>query len=187
MNDLEIAALIVIVAWLGVLSLVLVLAIRQITLLTARIDRSGVVYRMEDGPAIGSQVPDGVVEALPGVLTGVTHLLLISATCTPCRQLAEELRDKTLPKNGTTTALVPGRTELANGIVNLLPSDTEIVRDPDATEIAHALQLQRVPAALTLERGIVVAKSPPITSASELLRFLEHSAEGSIGKSLARE
>jgi hypothetical protein len=187
MNGLETAALVLVALWLGSLTLLVVLVIRQVALLTERVDRPGAIHVMEDGPALGSRAPDEVLASLPRMDTGVTHLLLLSASCTPCRQLAEDLRGKALPQNGTTIALVPGRKERADDIAGLLPGEIQVIRDPDATELAHVLALQRVPAAITVERGIVIAKAPPLSSASELLGFLDRPAARSNSVTLVPE
>lgn len=181
MSGLEAAALFIVATWLGLLTLVIVLMVRQIALITERIDQTGVPQYIDDGPALQSRVPDVVLNAVPQLNTGTTNLLLLSATCTPCRQLAEELQHKVLPKTAAAVALVPGREELADSIVALLPSAVQTVRDPEATEVAQILELQRVPSAIVIERGTVIAKAPPVNSADELLSFLtENSGSPSV-------
>jgi hypothetical protein len=78
--------------WLGVLSLVVVLLVRQIGLLTLRFDQVDLAdppFKPEgDGPELGDAVPPDVIAALPELATEPTYLLLLSATCTSCRELA---------------------------------------------------------------------------------------------------
>lgn len=178
MSGIGVAALVLAAAWLGILSLVLVLVVRQIALITARLDHVGttsVGELREDGPALGSSVPEPVARELPELNMPLAHLLLFAATCTPCRTMAAELRHHALPNGRAIVALVPGRKELADGLISTLPLTIRAIPDPSATEIAELLQLQTVPFALSTEGGKVVAKSEFLGSVADLLRFMRGS------------
>ena len=65
MSALAIAALVLVCLWLGVLTLVVVLLVRQIGLLTVRLSVSGQVSSLDDdGPEVGSAVPEHVASVL---------------------------------------------------------------------------------------------------------------------------
>lgn len=176
MSGLVIAALVVTCAWLGVLTLVQVLVVRQIALLTVRTSSAGrAVPPVEDGfsfdddgPQVGSSIPDEVASTLPELRRGRESLLLLSATCAPCRELAADLSKSGMKLSGV--ALVPGSTSLADALVNLLPPSVRVLRDPEATRLANALKIQSTPFAITVNEGRVSGKSY-IGSKADLLEL----------------
>src|SRR3989337_654595 len=77
-------------AWLLLVTLVVLALVRQVGLLTVRIDRGLPRFAPDqDGPEIGAPVPTDVLAVLPqlGAL-GRRQVLLLSAACAPCRELA---------------------------------------------------------------------------------------------------
>lgn len=157
MTGLAIAALVVVGTWLGVLTLVTILTVRQIGLLTLRVARPGDQFSLAaDGPKLGSAIPPEVAATVPELARGHTHLVLLSATCTPCRERAAELGRHRLPPR--TIALIPGPAELADGVAALLPRGVSIVRNPAAGHIADALQIKSAPFAVAVEDGTVTGK-----------------------------
>ncbi|WP_273844897.1 hypothetical protein [Rubrobacter calidifluminis] len=167
MSGLEIAALAAACIWLGALTLVLMLVIRQISLLTLRLSRVGHAVPQQaedgfsladDGPEVGSDVPDEVASILPELRRQKGFLVLMSATCTPCRELAAEL-GRSRPELPI-VALVPGsRAALVDALVDLLPSGTRVLRAPEATRLAETLKIQSTPFAVAVNEGRVVGKS----------------------------
>lgn len=191
MSTLGTTALILAAIWMGALTVVAVLLVRQIAILMVRLDRIGSSTTlvpnydpMAEGPEVGSQLPAGVAQALPELGSGTSHIVLLSATCGPCRDIAEGLGRSdlsTVRKQGKVVALVPGRAELADALVTLLPSGIRHVRDPQATALATELSIQRVPFALRVDAGKVTAKAPPLDSTKDLLQFMELDHAGSNG------
>lgn len=185
MSGIGLAAIVLVGAWLGILTLVVVLLVRQVGLLGVRLDLSGPPYEPEnDGPEIGSQLPEDVISTLPQLRTGRAYLVLLSATCTPCRELAAELRDQQLPRGQDLIALVPGRAELAESLVATLPPGMTVVRDPHATALAKNLQIESVPFALGVENGVIVgrARIPYLRRGVDLARFMEGGAAPPVDK-----
>lgn len=184
MSGLGTIALVLAAIWMGLLTLAVVLTIRQVAILMVRLDRLGegvgaigsFYDPMAEGPEIGSRLPDEVARSLPELGSGTTHLLLLSATCGPCRDMAEGLGRAGIPKEGRVLALIPGRRELADGLVAMLPAGVRHVRDPQATALARGLSIQRVPFALRVESGTVTAKAPPLDSTADLIQFIEKRA-----------
>lgn len=171
MTGLETFAVVAATVWLALLSLVLVLVVRQLGILTVRLDStSPVTARSDDGPEIGSDLPQEVGDALPEVLGGVRYLVLMAATCRPCREVAAELGERDL--DSRFVALVPGREELADGLVSLLPRELRVVRDPVASEVAERLGITSTPFAVEVEDGRVSGKSY-VSSAADLDRLVE--------------
>jgi hypothetical protein len=172
MSALAIAALVLVCVWLGVLTLVVILLVRQIGLLTVRLSVAGEATPLDnDGPEIGSSVPEDVAEVLPDQAEEHAYLLLISSTCTPCWELVADLGQRRFEQN--IVALVPGHGEKAGELAALLPSGIQTVLDPEATRLAGALQLESTPFALEVEHGTVTRKAYLHEGASDLIAFVE--------------
>ncbi len=172
MSALAIAALVLVCMWLGVLTLVVVLLVRQIGLLTVRLSVAGQATSLDnDGPEIGSRVPEDVAVVLPDQAEEHAYLLLISSTCLPCWELATDLAEHRFEQK--IVALVPGHEERAGELAALLPSSMRVVLDPEATRLAGALQLESTPFALEIERGAVTRKAYLHEGASDLIAFVE--------------
>jgi hypothetical protein len=172
MSALAVAALVLVCIWLGVLTLVVILLVRQIGLLTVRLSVAGEATPLDnDGPEIGSSVPEDVAEVLPDQAEEHAYLLLISSTCTPCWELVSDLGQRRFEQN--VVALVPGHGEKAGELAALLPSGIQTVLDPEATRLAGALQLESTPFALEVEHGTVTRKAYLHEGASDLIAFVE--------------
>ena len=180
MSALAIAALVLVCIWLGVLTLVVVLLVRQIGLLTVRLSVKSQAFSLDDdGPEVGSSLPEDVASVLPDQAEEYAYLLLISSTCTPCWELVTNLGEHHFEQK--IVALVPGREEQANELAALLPSGMRVVLDPEATRLAGALQLESTPFVLEVERGTVTRKAYLHEGASDLIAFVE-SGNGAAGK-----
>jgi hypothetical protein len=78
MNGLSTAVLILFGIWLGVLTLVIVLVVRQIALLTVRLSLMGNTFSLaNDGPEVGGPLPDMVRSLLPEVGWERAHILWV--------------------------------------------------------------------------------------------------------------
>ena len=172
MSALLIAALVLVCVWLGVLTLVAVLLVRQIGLLTVRLSVASQGLALDnDGPEVGRSIPDEVASALRNLEEERAYLLLISASCDPCRELVADLGGRRFERE--IVALVPGRPEQASELAALLPSGVRVVLDPHATRLAGALGLESTPFAIEVERGTVTRKAYLHEGASDLVRFVE--------------
>src|SRR5687768_15312672 len=145
--------------WTGVLTVTVLTLVRQIGVLTVRLEASGAGRPAGniDGLDVGRRVPPEVIAAVPGAANGPAYILLTSAICEPCRELVPALA-KTRQVPGV-VALVPGRPEMAATLVDQFPAWIETVVDPVASSIAKALEIQRTPFLLEIEGGFVTAKS----------------------------
>jgi hypothetical protein len=170
MSALAIAALVLVCAWLGVLTLVVMLLVRQVGLLTVRLSIATQAMSLDDdGPEIGSSLPEDVAEVMPEGERA--YLLLISAGCDPCRELVAELDGHRFEQK--VVALVPGRQEQADELAALLPPGIRVVLDPEATQLAESLDLESTPFALEVESGTVNRKVHLFGGASALFEFVE--------------
>src|SRR5918998_2096090 len=172
MSALAIAALVLACVWLGVLTLVVVLLVRQVGLLTVRLSVGGEATPLDnDGPEVGSSVPEGVAAVLPDQAEEHAYLLLVSSTCTPCWELVADLGERRFEQN--IVALVPGHGEKAGELAALLPSGIQVVLDPEATRLAGALQLESTPFVLEVDHRTVTRKAYLHEGASDLIAFVE--------------
>lgn len=172
MSALAIAALVLVSAWIGVLTLVVVLLVRQVGLLTVRLSAAGQAISVEnDGPEVGDRIPENVAAALPDLREDRAHLLLVSSTCDPCRELVADISDRRFDGDNI-VALVPGEGEQAADFAGLFPSGIRTVGDPEATELAGLLGIESTPFALEVERGTVTKKAYLFDGAADLMRFV---------------
>jgi hypothetical protein len=170
MSALAVTALVLVCVWLGVLTLIAVLLVRQIGLLTVRLNVASQTLSLDDdGPEIGSGVPEEVASVLPG-RDERAYLLLISAGCQPCRELVSDLGEHRFEQS--VVALVPGRAEQASELAALLPSGVRAVLDPKATRLAEVLELESTPFALEIEDGTFTRKAFLHEGASDLIGFV---------------
>lgn len=164
-------ALVLGMAWMATLTLVLVLTVRQIVLLTARLDAArGAINMSADGLEIGLPVPREVLDVVPEADHDIGYVLLLSASCTPCRELIPHLAG--IRSVATITTLVPGPKEAVESIVGALPQHYRVVRDPLAAIVAQHLALESTPFAMQIERGIVTGKAY-LHSAKDLASFVD--------------
>lgn len=157
MSGLAAGALLLAGIWLSVITLAVLLLIRQLGLLTSRVDHvlQGVNARPGSaGLDIGSKIPAAVVSELPQLATDSGIVLTLSSTCTPCRYVAAELRDTRFPYGDEVFALVAGPEAAAQDVVAVLPPGLRIYRDPTATQIADLLQIEYAPFALVIQAGV---------------------------------
>jgi hypothetical protein len=170
LSALAIAALVLVCVWLGVLTLVVMLLVRQVGLLTVRLSTATRAMSLdEDGLEIGSALPEVVAEVMPE--EAPAYLLLISSGCEPCRELAAELDGHSFEQS--VVALVPGRQEQASELASLLPHNVRAVFDPEATELAESLELESTPFALEIEHGTITRKVHLFGGATALIQFME--------------
>jgi hypothetical protein len=170
MSALAIAALVLVCAWLGVLTFVVILLVRQVGLLTVRVSIATRATSLdEDGPEIGTSLPEDVAEVMPEKERA--YLLLISEGCDPCRELVAELDGHRFEQK--IVALVPGREEQAAELAALLPSNIKVVLDPEAIQLVESLDLESTPFVLEVEDGIVTRKVHLFGGATALIEFVE--------------
>lgn len=158
MSGLEIVVVIAGTVWLGSLTLMTLVLVRQTAILSVRLQRAGsAVTPADDGLMIGTPVPDAVAAAIRGG-HDVTYLLVLSANCSPCREFARQLV-RMRPPSERIAALVPGREELASSLVEMLPAWIDVIRDAKAKELADDLSIKSTPFAFEFEFGKVTGKA----------------------------
>ena len=157
LSSAEVLLLIGVAVWLAVLTLGLLLVVRQIALLTIRLDENmSHIAPNDDGLDVGHDIPDAAAAALPEAASGVAYVILISSSCGTCRELVADL-PATLP--APAVVLLTGHGKVADALDELIPATFRVVRDPDAADLAGQLKITTTPFALEIETRTVTAKS----------------------------
>lgn len=161
MTPLGLTVLVLGLIWIAVLTVIVLMLVREVAVLSARLDAGGGrAFVASDGPAIGRSLPESVAGALAPYARGDgMYVLLLSAICGPCHDLVKQLRQQTWKLDENVVALVTGRAELADAIAGSMPAWVAVVRDPQAAELAKALSIQTTPFAVRIRAGRVVAKA----------------------------
>jgi hypothetical protein len=136
-------ALFIIAAWISALSILVALLVRQVSLLTHRMDPD---YAL-DGLPRGRRIPSSLADHLPGGSGGV---LVLGAGCSPCRKLAYEL--KGLEVAQPVVALIEGEERSAAVLAAALPHSMKRVVGVEAAHAYSALQLETTPFAFFVDR-----------------------------------
>jgi hypothetical protein len=142
-------------AWLGVLTVVVVLLVRQLGLVTARLSY-GPAATHADSLELGAAVPAVARFALPPGTIDLGYVVFLSGDCEPCHGFAETL-DESLPEQ--TVFVMTGDTRAASDLVDHIPGEPAIVRDPLAREITEAFRVSATPLALKLREGVVSGRA----------------------------
>ncbi len=179
MSDIEVLALTLVALWLLAVTVAVLALVRQIGLVTVRLE-----YRPspapDGGPMIGSRVPAAAREVVPELELGRVAILFLSPTCAPCAQIAPELgsfRQQVI-------AAVPGTDEAAAEFARLIPAQMRVIRDPDATKLGHAFEVQGAPFLVAAEAGIVSGKAY-LSTVEDLGRFFEKYDESNVSEIVA--
>lgn len=182
MDSLGAVVLVITAGWIAVLSLVVLLLVRQVALLNVRMERGALKATPREGLMVGREIPNSIAAQLPEMRSGVVYVLLMSAICGPCREVAPELRRLRIPE--AVVALVPGQEDAVGGLVALLPPWIRVIQDPAAAEIATQLQIDTTPFAFEIEFGMVTGKVF-IHEAGDLMHLIEARRTGA--RKLGRE
>jgi hypothetical protein len=151
----ELTLLIVQAVWLGVLTLVVILLVRQLGLIANRLSSGGV--NVLDGLEVGEAIPSAVLSEYGELRKGVHYLLFLSTQCEPCRELAPRLSEYKIP--GPIRAFVLGNHNEGDELFGMLPPSVDVVSDPAASSVAELLSVRGTPFVVETDDGIVSGKA----------------------------
>lgn len=158
MSGLELTAVVLVALWLGVLTLVVLVLVRQVAIIDARRHLTpNIGAHSEVGPLIGARLPDEASSALGDLDGELAYLLFLSPTCGPCIEIASQLSRVTSPQ--PVLSLFAGLDATAEGFRALFPPTARVIRDPEASRIAQALQIPSAPFALQIESGLLTGRA----------------------------
>lgn len=171
MSTLELTALTLVSIWLAVLSIAVLITVRQVGILTVRLDLTrDQLEPAVDGLAVGAPVPNDALAKLPRLREGSNYILALSGTCDPCREFVAELVGHDLPR--PVIALVAGPAGRAGPLISLVPPTIHVIRDPSASALLRLLQIHTTPFAVAIEAGAVSGYAQS-TSPADLLKLME--------------
>lgn len=157
MSGLAVTALVVACLWLLALTVVLLALVRQVAILTVKGRQYAVGDSLEvGGPVVGSRLPADLVLLAPVLASGEGHVLLLSASCSSCRELANQLGRSVLKPS--VVALLPGPPASTETLAQLLPTNMTVIRDPSASQLAEQLNITSTPFAVTVSEQTVTEK-----------------------------
>ncbi len=171
MIELPIVALVFVGLWLGLLTFVVVLLVRQLGLITVRLEnldaQSAALPSL--GPEIGTPIVPEIATLLPNQLSGPVPILFISSNCEPCRELIVDIRKQQVQVPGI--VLLTGNDAAAENLAGLLPPSLQVVRDPVASQLTEALQVRMKPFVVMVTENRVSYRSI-LNQAAELNRLV---------------
>lgn len=168
MTSVQVVVIVLVAAWLALLSLAVLLLVRQLGLIVSGMSVSGALT--EDGAPIGSPVPKEAKQALPRLDRELTYLMFVSGSCAACGVVLSELQERGFEDERLHVVLA-GDDGATNRLAASIPPDLTVVRGPEALAITQALRVRSTPFALQLENGIVTGKAV-LRGADDLQRLI---------------
>jgi hypothetical protein len=154
MSSSEVAVITFATIWLGVLTLTVLVLVRQLGVLTVQLEALRQSSSSSYGlTPVGTSLTKATVEMLPVLEQGTHYVLALSGTCAPCRDLVLDLKGKQLPVNPL--VLLSGPSDAVDGLIELLPEGVDAVRDSEAGVLFSSLQIETTPSALEVTDGLV--------------------------------
>lgn len=170
MSGLEVVALMVVALWLGVLTVVVLVLVRQVAIIDVRPQLEAQSAQPEVGLLIGTKVPPDAAAALGELNGGPVFLLFLSPTCRPCIEIASEISRQSF--RWPILALFAGTGDIAADFQALFPPTVHVIRDPAATSVAEGLEVRGAPFALQIENGVLTGKAR-LRGVEDLTGFIE--------------
>jgi len=159
MSSLVVAALVAASVWLLILTVGLLLCIRQLGALMVRTEliARGAGGAQAHGAVVGFELSEDLLQSAPMLREGRRVVLLLSATCTTCEQLVEEFATVgpsatlSLPEELVVLLVQDDGGERGDEAVEAMTPYATVLRGPEATQIARGLRLANLPSAIYLQ------------------------------------
>ncbi|HYI99401.1 MAG TPA: hypothetical protein VEX36_06980 [Thermoleophilaceae bacterium] len=162
--------IVVMSAWLGALSVLAAVVVRQVALLSKLVDPD---YSL-DGLTVGRRLPQQVASLLPDSSGAI---LVLGASCAPCRELAQNLGAIDLEQ--AVVAIIEGDPVHAMPLAEALPVGVRAIAGEKADAAYSALDLQTTPFLFLIERRQIVDKA--VLRGADHLRSLLGAAPRTVG------
>ena len=146
---------IIVVLWAASISIIIIVLIRQVSLISVRLNLQMRLPDMSEygtGPELGTLIPESVSNAVPRTVT----ILALEGTCGPCHELAAALPSRAQDLIGTLAIFLAGKGRPTEELKKVIPSWVKVIEDPDATQLSREMNLSRTRWALRLHNGVVV-------------------------------
>lgn len=169
MSDTELAALVLIAVWLALLSLAVLIVIRQLGFITLQLHGSGLAT--EDGPIIGTVLSSSIVAAVPELAVGLHYLIFLATDCRPCLNFASELTDSGFT-HPDLVVVYSGGNKSDDKLADLLPAAMRRYEPDRASLLQDQLTVNATPSILQVEEGVIVGKGL-LRSVSDVRVFID--------------
>lgn len=157
MSGLLLVSIVLTGLWLAALTMLVLVLVRQTALVMIRLEQGGRFSVSADGLPVGTPIAPDLRAAMPETTTGSSYVLLLSATCGPCRELVPELIRYEVKDRFVT--LLAGSPDVADSLAALLPAWMRVVRDPAASALADRLGIKSTPFVLQIKDGTVSGRA----------------------------
>jgi hypothetical protein len=172
-------ALVIASAWLVVLTVAVMLCVRQVGALTVRVQLLSVGGAGgSHGSSLGFRINDVLLRLAPELAAGRRVVLLLSANCTTCASVIDQLERRTLPTElrlpEELVVLLPGSeddTSIAI-VASSLRTKAQVLLDPIATTVARGLRMANVPSALLIEDTVITGNLAFVNEVQDIDRMV---------------
>ncbi|MEK7422965.1 MAG: hypothetical protein AAB131_03900 [Actinomycetota bacterium] len=144
--------------WAIAVTLVLLTLVRQVSLISVRLDLKMRLSDLSDvgvGPDLGMPV-ESQSAAMP---VGEYVMVGLTGTCNSCVEFAKSLPAEGPPPGPPVVVLAAGSKASATRISRLLPEWVTVVTEPSATQIGRDLGLSRTTGALHVSNGVLLGRA----------------------------
>lgn len=160
MSPLGTIAVVVVALWLIVVSMAVLLCVRQIGALMIRVELAGRGAGSSIAPTIGYRVSAALAQRVPILTEGPKLVVLLSTTCDPCLDLIAELRRGVGPVNlGPEDRVILLRTEgdpAADAVTRDLEPHARVIAGSAGEDVARQLGMTTTPTAVFIVNGEVI-------------------------------
>lgn len=160
MSWLALSAVVVIAIWLVILTVALMLCVRQIAIQRVRQEqlvRGGA--GAGTGPTVGFSVAPAIAEDRPELARSRALVVVLSGNCANCMQVIDEMEAGEGPSligREDVLLLVTGQDGApSEDAASRLATFGQVVREPEASQLARSLSMTYRPSALVLEEGVI--------------------------------
>lgn len=140
--------------WAIGVSLILIVLLRQVSLISVRLNLQMRLPDMSEygtGLEIGTVVPISVSNAVPSNVT----IIALEGSCNSCHELANKLPLQEHDIVGPLIVLLAGKGEPTEKLYQKIPAWVTVIQDPEATQLSKDLNLSRTRWAIRLSSGVV--------------------------------
>lgn len=182
MSWLGVGAIVVVALWLAVLTVSLMLCVRQMAIQRVRLEllvRGGA--GSGTGPTLGFSLAPALLESRQEFSRDRTLVVVLSGNCANCAQVMREWEEGEGPSlvspEGILILLTGQEGAPSDDAARRLAHLGEVVREPESSRLAQALSLTYRPSALLLESGLITGTAV-LEHAREMDDLLADSAGG---------
>ncbi len=149
---------VVIAAWLLILTVAWFVQLRQVGIITLQLSRQS--RPGGERLLLGAPLPAQLIELSAGLPSDEAYALFLSSSCLSCkdvvRDIGQQWRDGGLSQvRERLLVLVKGADEEAAALCDQLPRNLKVIRDPAASELLREMGVPGTPYVVAMREGTV--------------------------------